>query len=73
MVTRKLPRQYDLVEVEPIFALRLKPIFTLSLHDPDLSDVRSRVADRVARVRVLNHGYAAQWGVQPGAPLDSHD
>src|ERR1700730_3953767 len=53
--------------------LNLKPIFTLSPHDPDLSDVRSRVADRVARVRVLNHGYAAQRGVQPGAPLDSRD
>src|SRR3984893_7189771 len=73
MVTRKLPRQYDLIEVEPIFTLNHKPIFTLSRHDPDLSDVRSRVADRVARVRVLNHGYAAQRGVQPGAPLDSRD
>ena len=31
---------------------------------------RSRVTDRVARVRVLSHGHAARRGVQQDAPLD---
>jgi hypothetical protein len=63
----------SVAKANSIFTMCLKPIFTLSFHDPDPSDVRSRVADRVARVRVLNHGYAAQRGVQQGAPLDSSD
>src|SRR5215471_20455286 len=73
MVTKNSSRQYGVTKVKSIFTMCLKPIFTLSLHAPDPSDVRSRVADRVARVRVLNHGYAAQRGVQQGAPLDSRD
>src|SRR5262249_30212253 len=49
-------------------ARAVKPFFTLRRDYPFVG-CRSRVADCVARVRVLSHGCTASRGAQSGAPL----